>query len=326
MLRPVTLLGSTAVSVIGGAHEAEETPAVSLWAAWGISSCVPVRLRLERTADGGGAITGLPAEAAEPGRSLIVVPEPFTFPADTFLDHLAATVPSLQVIGGLASASGAPGGNVLVLDADTFTDGGVGVLGDAGVETVVWEGCRPVGAPYTVTRAEGNLLAELGGRPALQRLGELAESLDPDDRQLLARGVHLGRVIDEHKVDFTRGDFLIRGVLGADRSGGALVVGDEVSIGDTVQFQVRDAASADEDLKALLAGREADGALVFTCNGRGSHLFDVPDHDASTVVNELGTAAVGGMFCAGELGPVGRRSFLHGFTASVALFRDAEGT
>jgi small ligand-binding sensory domain FIST len=104
------------------------------------------------------------------------------------------------------------------------------------------------------------------------------------------------------------------------------VVGDEVSIGDTVQFQVRDAASADEDLKALLAGREADGALVFTCNGRGSHLFDMPDHDASVVVSELGTAAVGGMFCAGELGPVGRRSFLHGFTASVALFRDPEGT
>ena len=132
--------------------------------------------------------------------------------------------------------------------------------------------------------------------------------------------MHLGRVIDEHKLDFERGDFLIRGVLGADPDSGALAVGDELEIGATVQFQVRDAVSADDDLRAMLAGREADGALVFTCNGRGIGLFGAPDHDASVVSELTGSPALAGMFCAGELGPIGGRTFLHGFTASMALF------
>ena len=116
------------------------------------------------------------------------------------------------------------------------------------------------------------------------------------------------------------GDFLVRNVLGADRAAGAVAVGDEVPVGATVQFQVRDAASADEDLRSLLAGHDAAGALVFTCNGRGTHLFGRPDHDAEVISDHVGSGAVGGMFCAGELGPVGGRSFLHGFTASVLLF------
>jgi small ligand-binding sensory domain FIST len=158
-------------------------------------------------------------------------------------------------------------------------------------------------------------------RPALARLLEMVEELSPADRALAARGLHCGIAIDESKPDYERGDFLIRAVLGADRDIGAVAVGDEVPVGATVQFQVRDAASADEDLHELLAGRRAGGALVFTCNGRGVHLFGTPHHDASTVSTLLDTAAVAGMFCAGEIGPVGGRNHLHGFTASVALFR-----
>jgi small ligand-binding sensory domain FIST len=189
------------------------------------------------------------------------------------------------------------------------------------VSTIVSQGCRPVGQPFTVTRAEGQLLQELGGRSALTRLQELANGLTPEDRQLLSQGVHLGRVIDEHKLDFERGDFLIRGVVGADPSSGSLAIGDELEVGATVQFQVRDAASADDDLRALLTGQDAEAALVFTCNGRGARLFGSPDHDASVVSELTGTAALAGMFCAGELGPVGGRTFLHGFTASMALFQ-----
>ena len=318
-LGPATLVGATAVSVVGGAREVEEHPGVSLWAARLPAPPVPVRLEMVATAEG-AAVVGMPEEAAQ-GGTLVLVPDPFSFPADRLLDRLGELSPGLRVIGGLASAARGPGGNRLVLDNRVFTDGAVGALLDPSVPvaTVVSQGCRPVGRPLTVTRAERNVVYELAGQPALDRLREVLADLAPEERQ----GLHVGRVIDERKADFDRGDFLIRAVIGADREAGAIAVGDEVEVGATVQFQVRDAASADEDLRTLLAGREADGALVFTCNGRGMRMFGVPDHDATLVADHLSTAtASAGMFCAGELGPVGGRSIVHGFTASVALFRD----
>jgi len=330
LLAPGHLIGATAVAVLGGAREVEERPAVSLWAASGLGPVTPVRLDVLELPSG-TVISGFPRDdgateqpvgpASEP-RVLLLLSDPFTFPSGAFLTHLEGRVPPVQVIGGLASAAAGPGGNRLALDEELHTDGAVGVLLPPGVavSTVVSQGCRPVGQPYTVTRAEGHLLQELGGRPALTRLQELVTALPLEDRELLTRGVHLGRVIDEHKLDFERGDFLIRGVLGADPDTGALAVGDELETGATVQFQVRDAVSADDDLRAMLAGREADAALVFTCNGRGQGLFGTPDHDASVVSELTGSPALAGMFCAGELGPVGGRTFLHGYTASMALF------
>jgi len=207
----------------------------------------------------------------------------------------------------------APGGNRLVIDSEIVSDGAVGAVLGPGVDVtaVVSQGCRPVGDPFVITKAEGNIVYELAGKPALERLQDVARGLDEEDRQLLAQGVHLGRVIDESQPTFGPGDFLVRNVLGGDPSNGAIAVGDLVDVGSTAQFQVRDAASA---------GRVADGALVFTCNGRGSRLFGRPDHDAEIVVEHVPPRAVAGMFCAGELGPVGRKNFLHGFTASVVLF------
>jgi small ligand-binding sensory domain FIST len=193
----------------------------------------------------------------------------------------------------------------------------------------VAQGCRPVGDPYTITRAESNLIFELGGRPPLARLQELAAALPARDRELLARGVQVGLVIDEYRAEPRQGDFLIRGVAGADPDSGAIAVGDEVEVGQTVQFHVRDADSADEDLRrtlereaSVLGGRRAAGALLFTCNGRGSRLFSEPDHDAGLLAKTLGEIPVAGFFCAGELGPVGGQNFLHAFTASIALFPD----
>jgi small ligand-binding sensory domain FIST len=176
-----------------------------------------------------------------------------------------------------------------------------------------------------VTRSAGQQIFELAGQSALSRLEQVAQRSDPDERALLAAGVHLGIVADEHKADFGRGDFLVRSVLGADRQSGALTVGAVVEVGTTVQFHVRDAATADEDLRTLLAGKRAAGALVFTCNGRGSHLFGTADHDAGIISGITTDQAVAGMFCAGEVGPVGPRSFLHGFTASVLLFDERSG-
>jgi small ligand-binding sensory domain FIST len=202
-------------------------------------------------------------------------------------------------------------------------DGAVGVvLGGVDVEAVVSQGCRPIGDPYIVTKGDGQLVGELGGRPALERLTGVISALPEEDRRLASRGLHVGLVIDESKVDYGPGDFLIRAVLGADREAGTVAVGDEVEVGTTLQFQVRDPASADLELQQLLAGRDADGALLFTCNGRGTAMFAEPDHDAVVLEEMVGPVPVAGMSCAGEVGPVGGRNFVHGFTASVLLLRD----
>ena len=324
ILLPEVLVGCTAASVVGGAREVEDQPAISLWAGT-MSSVAPLRLTAEQVGDQ-VAVTGFPTADRLPadGRALLVLADPFTFPVDSFLSGLRDQVGvDLPVVGGLASAARGPGGNRLVLGDEVLSDGAVAViLGGVEVSTVVSQGCRPVGDPMIVTRGERQVIYELAGRPALDRVQELIQSLGPDDLQLAQQGLHVGRVIDERKVDYGRGDFLIRNVLGADREVKAVAVGDEIDVGDTVQFQVRDADTADEDLRDLMATSDGDAALLFTCNGRGSHLFDVADHDAAIVSSAIADGPVAGMSCAGEIGPVGGRSFLHGFTASVVLFRD----
>jgi small ligand-binding sensory domain FIST len=321
LLQPGTLLGATAVAVLGGRREVEQEPAVSLFAARSRSPIRPIRLSAQ-AGDDGWSVSGIPDDLGGFG-SLLLLADPFTFPVDAMLQRLRSEQGGLAVVGGMASAAVRAGDNRLLLDELTFPDGAVGVLlgDDVSPQAVVSQGCRPIGRPYIVTRADGQMIYELGGKPALERLLATLGHLSPADNRLAEQGLHCGIVIDERKEEFDRGDFLIRGVLGVDRESGAVAVGDVVSVGATVQFQVRDARSADEDLRELLAGRAGHGALVFTCNGRGQRLFGTPDHDASVVSDLLGTSTVAGMFCAGELGPVGGRNALHGFTASLAIFR-----
>lgn len=323
LLRPRVFVGCTASTVVGGDREFEDVPALSLWAARGVLASAH-RLEAERR-DGGVAITGFPhaSDLLDEAKAILVLADPYSFPVDHLLDGLREqSGVSLPVVGGLASAGRAPGGNRLVLDGDVLSSGAIAVLlGGSGVDTVVSQGCRPIGSPMIVTKGEGNLVHELAGQPALQRVQDILRSLSPDEIELARNGLHLGRVVDESKVTFERGDFIVRSVLGADPRADVVAVGDDVPVGATVQLQVRDASTADEDLRALLRGRTASGALLFTCNGRGTHLFGAPDHDASVITEALG-APLAGMSCAGEIGPVGDRSFLHGFTASVALFRD----
>ena len=188
--------------------------------------------------------------------------------------------------------------------------------------TVVSQGCRPIGPPMAVTRAEGNLLLELAGIPAYRRLAEIVSALPPAEQEMATHGLHLGVAMDEYAEEHGRGDFLIRGVVGVDDSTGAVAVGDAVEVGQTVRFQVRDAAGAGEDLTELLGGADpARGALLFSCNGRGTTMFPSADHDVRLVRDGLGATGVGGFFAAGEIGPVGGRNHLHGFTASVLAFR-----
>ena len=317
-LRPGTLLGCAAESVIGGRREVEHAPGVSLWA--GRTGPVePFHLSVTITPDG-PTITGWP-DGMDTATGMLVLADPFSFPTPDFLERLDEHHRGLPLVGGMALVSPEPGDNQLVLDAEVLQEGAVGALLGAGVHVsaAVSQGCRPIGAPYVVTRAEGNVVFELGSRPPLERLKELTSTLEPAELSLLNRGVHLGLVVDEHKLSFGRGDFLIRNVLGGDVGNGAIKLDDEIEVGATVQFQVRDAGSADEDLRQLVAGRSADAALLFTCSGRGRRLFRQPDHDAGIVSDGLAGAPLAGMFCAGEIGPVGDRSFLHEFTASVAL-------
>jgi len=317
-LRPGTLLGCAAQAVVGGRREVEESPGVSLWAGR-TGPVTPFHLEVTMTPDG-PTITGWPDDIAS-SSGMLVLADPFTFPTPDFLERLDETHPGLPLIGGMALVGTEPGDNRLVLDDEVIEEGAVGVLLGPGVQvtTVVSQGCRPVGSPYVVTRADENVLYELGGRPPLERLKDLAATMNQADRTLLNRGVHVGLVIDEHKTTFERGDFLIRNVLGGDFSDGAIQLDDEIEVGATVQFQLRDAGSADEDLRRLIEGQSADAALLFTCNGRGRRLFRQPDHDARVVSDNLDDPPVAGMFCAGEIGPDGGRNFLHGLTASVAL-------
>jgi small ligand-binding sensory domain FIST len=322
LLEPRVLIGGTAASIIGGPREVEETPALAVFAARLPGSTLhPIALRVEETPDG-AALVGWPEQLDSLPDTLLLFADPFTFPVDAFLARCNADAPDLRIIGGLASAAARPGGNRLVLDEVVVAEGAVGVLVDGiEVRTLVSQGCRPIGRPYVVTRAQRNFVEELAGQPALERLQELATTATEDERELLRSGLHMGLVVDEHKAEFERGDFLVRNLLGADQESGSLAVGDTVTVGQTVQFHVRDAGAADEDLRELLAGVDADAALLFTCNGRGSHLFGGPDHDAGLVEQMLGPIPLAGCFCAGEIGPVGGRNFLHGFTASLALFK-----
>ena len=324
LLEPTVLLGMNAVAIVGGAREVEDGPALSVFAAsLPGARLTPVALGVEHTPDG-ATITGWP-ELDERPTSMVMLADPFSFPVDGFLQRVNDDVDDdgqrLQVVGGAASAARGPGGNRLVLDGHVTSTGAVGVFLDGvPVQTVVSQGCRPVGNPYVVTRAQGNHIQELAGRPAIDRVQDCASDASEEDRMLMRAGLHLGVVVDEHQADFGRGDFLVRNVLGGDQASGALVVGDDVVVGQTVQFHVRDAAAADEDLREMLSGVEANAALLFTCNGRGQQLFGVPDHDAGVVDHLLGPLPTAGAFCAGEIGPVGGRNALHGFTASVAVF------
>jgi small ligand-binding sensory domain FIST len=320
-LRPRALIGCAAQGVVGGGREVEEG-GVAVWAA-SLPDAEVEPLRLEAApAEGGMALTGLPDLDGADAALLLV--DPYSFPAEGVLAHLSDEHPGLPVIGGMAS--GSPG-TAMLIDGEAVEGGAVGVaLRGVDVVPLVSQGARPIGPEMTVTAGEGNVIAELASKPAIERLREVVTELEADEAELVSQGLLLGVVVDRNKPEYERGDFLIRGITGVDQESGALAVATRVEVGQTVRLQVRDAASAHEDLVETL-GRGLEplaappaGALLFTCNGRGSRMFGTPDHDARAVMEALSGAPTGGFFCAGEIGPVGGRSFLHGFTATVAVF------
>jgi small ligand-binding sensory domain FIST len=332
-LEPRALLGCGAGGTVAGGHELEDTPGLVVWgASLPTADLETMHLTAEREADG-FRLLGLPESLAvarddstAPDESVIALCDPLSFPPEELLAQIERSRPHVPILGGLASASFA-GGAVLLQDGDVHTDGAVAIR-MRGLEVLpcVSQGAGPVGPEMTITSGEANVIGQLAGKPAMERLGEVIAALPEKERELAASGVLIGLVIDENRPEYDRGDFLVRPIIGADRESGAIAIGEQVRVGQTVRLQVRDAASADEDLRQSLRAQAqalgsdgAAGTLLFTCNGRGSHMFEVPDHDAGAIEDALG-APTAGFFCAGEIGPVGGRNFLHGFTATMAVF------
>ncbi|PON13081.1 hypothetical protein C2W62_36235 [Candidatus Entotheonella serta] len=262
--------------------------------------------------------------------AFVLLPDPFTIDAQKLLDSLNDAYPLRPVVGGLASGSQSASSCALFLNGEVVHGAvGLGLSGNFNLHTVVSQGCRPIGDPQVITRCENQIIYELGGRPALEVILTMIESLPPADQRLARSALLMGRVIDEYKDKFDRGDFLIRMLMGADKESGAIAVGDVFRPGQTVQLHVRDAATAREDLHELmhnvshhLEGQAASGALLFSCNGRGSHLYGEPDHDSRVVAETTGPVPIAGFFCNGEIGPIGNTNFLHGFTASIGIFQE----
>jgi small ligand-binding sensory domain FIST len=255
--------------------------------------------------------------------------DPFSTPASQLLPALDQAAPGVPLIGGMASGAREPGGNVLFRNDELLESGmvGVSVSGPVRMQALVSQGCRPVGRPMVITKSHENVVEQLGGKPALGVLRELVMDMADHEKAMLSKGLFLGRAISEYRDAFGRGDFLIRNIIGLDEEKGWLGVADYVRTGQTVQFQIRDAATANEDLNEMLSARAGDegvspaGALLFSCNGRGTRLFREPCHDIGLARRAMPATPVAGFFAAGEFGPVGGKNFIHGHTASFALFR-----
>lgn len=318
------VVGSTAHGVIGESS-VEVAPAISVWMAC-LPGCRPRPFRLATVPapHGGLALTGIP-DIGPRDRLALLLADPWTLPVDPVIAAFSRIDGPLPVVGGLVSGGGKRGDSRLVLDGAVFDNGAVGVVLDdaAPVRVVVSQGCRPIGPPMAVTEAGGELIQSLAGRPALERVREVVESLDEGDQALAVRGLQVGIARDDGVDGGSAADYVIRGITGADAATGAVSVGDEVAVGAVVRLHLRDADSADDDLRAVLdlvsRGPEAAGAYLVTCNGRGTAMFTSADHDAAMVRRSLRTEAVGGFFAAGEIGPVGGGNHLHGFTAVIVI-------
>lgn len=326
------LLACTCAGIIGSDVELENQPAVSL-----ILSKLPgVQIRpfflnqsqleaLQTSEDWHNFFEIYPNE----NPVFLILPDPFQLDMNLFLKSINQVYPNCPMIGGLASASGQPNGNTLILNNDSYDQGMVGFVltGNFRAETVVSQGCRPIGNTYIVTKAQDNIIYEIAGKKFLAVLSSVMNQCSERDRLLMQEAVFIGVAMDEYTHEYKRGDFLIRGLMGIDRQSEAGIIGDLIRSGQTIQFHVRDAQSATEDLHELLKlqqnhvkNQKPKGALVFSCNGRGEHLFRQKNHDIKVIQQRVGPVPAAGFFCAGEIGNVGKQNFLHGFTNSMVLF------
>ena len=333
------LIGCSGGGVIGEGKEVENRPAVSITGA--ILPDVHLNFfhvddaDLPTPDDGPASWEEIVGVNADQKPHFVVLPDPFTIHADSLVAGLDFAFNEGVKIGGLASGGMSAGANALFLGKDVYHSGAVGMAmyGNVKVDTIVAQGCRPIGQSGVITKCQGNLLVELDGQSPMEALRKVFNESDNHDRKLINSALHLGVVMDSLKDQFRPGDFLIRNVMGLHQETGALVIGEMLSEGQVVQFHVRDAETARQDLEAVMDRYVEDndssgtsGALLFSCLGRGEHLFGRPNHDSDIFLNRISRAPLAGFFCNGEIGQVGGSTFLHGFTSSFAMFSEGPGT
>ncbi len=334
--KPGLLFGCSGGGIIGNGEEVEQQAAISITCAElpGVK-IQPIQFET----------TDLPDQDTSPSvwrewlkvnveddPHFVFLADPFSFRGEEFLAGVDFAYPNSKKIGGLASGTQAQGGNALYLGEKICDSGliGIALSGDIQVDTIVAQGCRPIGEPLQITQCERNLLKELEGKPPLEVLQELQETLSDADKKLIQTSLFLGIEMDPMKENPTQGDFLIRNLMGVDRESGAVAIGTLLRNGQLVQFHLRDRKMSAEDLDAMLTrylnqgnAENAKGALLFSCLGRGQYLYGKTNHDTDMFRGKLGEIPLGGFFCNGEIGPVGNTTFLHGYTSSFGIFRKA---
>jgi small ligand-binding sensory domain FIST len=334
-LDPQAMIGCAAEGVIGGDREIERSPGIAVLAGQLPEARVhPIHIPTREWRD----LLSVPEELCErlglgdQTRVVVGIGDPWTCPLNQLMQAMDTLAPHAPLVGGMASAARAQGENLLVRNDQVTDQGFVGLSlsGAIDVQTVVSQGARPIGRPLVITRARDNIIEQLGGRNAMEVLREIILALPQHEQELLQHGLLIGRAISEYRESFGRGDFLVRNITGADQQSGAIALADYVRVGQTIQFHVRDSASADEDLRLMLESAASKGppaaGLLFSCNGRGTRMFNSPNHDIGVSNRAIPATPLAGFFAAGEIGPVGGRNFIHGHTASFALLRQRTGT
>lgn len=338
-LEPDVLVGCSGGGVIGAGEEVEHAPAVTIVAAnlpdtearaFRVEGALP---DLDGPPEAWSRMVGTSGSAGEEPQQVLIA-DPFSMPVEALLAGLDYAFPASPKVGGLASGGTSPGMNALFLDDQVFTDGAVGVSleGNVAIDTVVAQGCRPIGETMQVTGCKGNLLYELDGQPAIEAIQDLFSTLDERDRNLAQTALFVGVLMDEFNEKPQVGEFLIRNLIGVDPGRGAVAVGENLQEGMRLRFHLRDAETSAEDLRAMLAAyneappggpdtSDIAGALLFSCLGRGEGLYRQPNFDTGVFHEYFRDVPVGGFFCNGEIGPVGKTTFLHGYTSSFGLFR-----
>ena len=326
--------GCSGGGIIGAGLEVEQRPALSVTAAAlpGVD-IEAFHLDGDKLPDldaGPDKWTELLGVSEDQEPQFVLLADPFSFPVQNLIMGLDFAYPRAAKIGGLASGAQRPGDNALFLDGEVHGSGAIGLAlhGNITVDTVVAQGCRPIGDPMRITSSQRNILGELDGKPPMAVLQDLFRTLSERDRQLMGHSLFLGVVMDEFIDTPVQGDFLIRNVVGMDQRTGALAIGEMLKEGQLVQFHLRDADTSAQDLTFVLERyaaenreNEVPGALLFSCLGRGEYLYGRPNHDTDIFRDKLGQVPLGGFFCNGEIGPVGGTTFLHGYTSSFGLFR-----
>jgi small ligand-binding sensory domain FIST len=326
------LIGCSGQGIVGGELELEDVPALSLLTIFlPDASLQAIRFTPEliiNCTDPEEWRTHIGLQPTDVNAFLLFA-DPFQTDSERLIEMLSRAYPDVPILGGLASGDFEERRAYLFCNDEVYGNGAVGLAvgGEYTLFPLLSQGCEPIGEPWTITKVRNkNLITTISNRPAFALLVDALENLSPELQRRARRNLLIGLAADEYSPTLERGSFLIRQLIGIDRHTGALAIGAMPRQGQTIQFQMRDAMTADLDLRELLilakvdlAGRQPVAAVLCTCNGRGLNMFGEPHHDARLITQEFANLPLAGLFCSGEIGPVGKHSFLHGFTASLAL-------